>query len=309
LPGNPALGSPLMLVAHMDTVATTAGIKPVIENGTIRSDGTTILGADNRAGVALILFIAQELEGQKAHRPIELVFTVAEELGMLGALQLNFDHLQAKNAYIFDCSAKPGSYVERTPTAYDFKLIFKGRPSHSAVAPEKGINALQMALQVLNRFPVGRINEDTVANIGTVHGGSADNVVPDHMTVTGEFRSFKSSEIERLRKQLNDDAHQAADTLGGLVDAEFTLSFDGFQLSSDKNAVRRLRAVFEKLQLTANPMTYYGGSDANVFNAKGITAVNVGIGAQGAHSHQESIDLADMQKSAEIVFELLSPEG
>ncbi len=310
LPGNAAVGSPVLLIAHMDTVASTSGVRPVQENGTIRSDGTTILGADNRAGVALILYLVEELmQRPRSHRPLEIVFTVAEELGMLGALQLDFRRLQARQAFIFDCSAGPGSYVERTPSAYDFKLDLFGAPSHSAVAPEKGVNALQMALMVMNHFPVGRINEHSVANIGTVHGGTADNVVPGQVTLTGEFRSFEGSEIERMQNLLHDHSRSAADALGGRTDLTFALGFTGFHLSQDDAAVRSLLQAFRHLHVTPNPMTYYGGSDANVFNAHGISTVNMGIGAQGAHSHQESIRMADLEKGVEIVLQVLELEN
>lgn len=301
--------SPLVLLAHTDTVRSTAKVKPIVENGVIRSDGTTILGADNRSAVALILYLVTELIEKKLHhRSLEIVFTVAEELGMLGALALDFSQLEVKEGYIFDCSAKPGSYVAVSPTAYDFRVDCQGRPAHSAVAPEKGINAISMALEIMSQFPVGRINKDTVANIGTLHGGSADNVVPDQVTFTGEFRSFSPSEIERIKTDLETSCRSVSQKYGGKCQVSFKLAFEGYEFEPDMPVIDRLHRAMEQLHLVPDPMVYSGGSDVNVLNANGIKAVNVGIGASNPHSNEEQIALADMVKGVELLFRLVEAE-
>lgn len=309
IPGNDREERSLLLLAHMDTVASTAAVHPVIENDVIRSDGSTILGVDNRAGVALILHMVGEiLEKQINHRSLEIVFTVAEELGMLGALALDFSRLQARQGYVFDCTAVPGGYVASTPTAYDFKIDFKGRPAHSAVAPEKGINALAMALHVMNAFPVGRVNANTVANIGTIHGGSADNVVPDHVAMTGEFRCFNTRDVDLIREDLQASCYQAAKQWGGACEPVFTLSFQGFQFFEQMPLVRRLCAAYGVCGVSPNPLVYYGGSDANIFNARGIEVINVGIGAQNPHAKEEHIDLKDVCKAQQVLMQLIKAD-
>ncbi|MDZ7342821.1 MAG: M20/M25/M40 family metallo-hydrolase [candidate division KSB1 bacterium] len=309
LQGKSANVAPLILLAHMDTVRSTAKVNPVINNGIIRSDGNTILGADNRSGVALILYVINEIiEKKLAHRSLEIVFTVAEELGMFGALALDYHRLTAKEGYIFDCSAKPGSYVAESPTAYDFKVHCQGRPAHSAVAPEKGINAISMALAIMNQFPVGRINKETVANIGTIHGGSADNVVPDQVTFTGEFRSFSASEINRLKSQLENSCHLVSQKFGGKCEVSFKLGFEGYRFEPTMPVIERLHRSMQQLNLVPNAMVYSGGSDVNVLNANGIRAVNVGIGASNPHSNEEQIALADMVQGAELLFRLVEAE-
>ncbi len=307
---NSHITSPLLLLAHMDTVRSTAGVQAIIENdGVIHSDGRTILGADNRAGVALILsMIDHILQNDIPHRPLEVVFSVAEELGMLGASALDFNRLSAKEAYVFDCSAPPGSYVAETPTAMDFKIIFKGKAAHSAVAPEKGINALTMAMAVMNRFPVGRINPYTVANIGTIHGGTADNVVPDQVTITGEFRSFKQDEIASIRNGLEENSEKACAQAGGTCEISFNIGFVGFRLTPDLPVIKRLHHAFRELSLAPHPLVYSGGSDANVLYAHGIHTVNMGIGAANAHSTDEKIGLQDMEIGAEILLKLIQME-
>lgn len=309
LNSNANQSSPLVLLAHMDTVRSTAKVKPVISNGTIRSDGSTILGADNRSGVALILYVVGEIiEKKLPHRSLEIVFTVAEELGMLGALQLDFGQLKAREGYVFDCSTRPGSYVAESPTAFDFRVECQGRAAHSAVAPEKGIHAIAMARDIMNQFPVGRINPQTVANIGTIHGGSADNVVPDLVTFTGEFRSFSASEINRLKNQLEKSCQFVSQKFGGKCEVSFTLGFEGYRFEPSMPVIERLHRAMYELQLVPNPMVYSGGSDVNVLNAHGIQAVNVGIGASNPHSNEEQIALADMVKGAELLFRLVEAE-
>lgn len=301
--------SPLMLLAHMDTVRSTAKVKPVVENNVIRSDGTTILGTDNRNAVTLILYLLTELiEKKLKHRSLEIVFTVAEELGMLGALALDYSKLISKEGYIFDCSAKSGSYVKVSPTAYDFRVECQGRPAHSGVAPEKGINAISMSVEIMHHFPVGRINDQTVANIGTIKGGSADNVVPDQAKFTGEFRSFSQSEIDRLKSNLKNSCRSVSQKYGGKCKASFKLVFEGYKFETRMPVIKRLHQAMHQINLIPDPMVYSGGSDVNVLNANGIKAVNIGIGAINPHSNEEQIALSDMVKGAELLLRLVDAE-
>jgi tripeptide aminopeptidase len=310
IPGVHDSRPPILLLAHMDTVKSTALVQPKLENGVFHSDGTTILGADNRAGVAIILRAIEEIiERKLKHRNLEIVFTIAEELGMLGALALDFSALSSREGYVFDCTSVPGGYVTTTPTAIDFQVHCQGRPAHSAVAPEKGVNALSMALQVMNKFPVGRVNEQTVANIGTIHGGSADNVVPDRVDITGEFRSFSAEEIKRIQTSLESECLAVGKKWGGQCEPSFKPSFEGFRFEPSMPQVSHLLDAFDKVGVKPNPMVYYGGSDANVFNARGISTINIGIGANNPHSNEEQIALADMAKGVEILMHLIEAES
>jgi tripeptide aminopeptidase len=309
LPGSVSGDEPLLLLAHMDTVHPTAGVKPIMDDGILRSDGTTILGVDNRAGVSLILFMIQELMERKLkHRSLEIVFSVGEELGMLGAMALDFSQLSARQGFVFDCTAVPGGYVASTPTAYDFKIHFSGRPAHSAVSPEKGINALAMAVHVMSGFPVGRVNEHSVANFGTIHGGTADNVVPDQVDLTGEIRSFRDEEIAAMQELLRSLCQAASAQRGGSCEPSFYFSFQGFQFGPEMPLVQRLHRAFQHAGVTPQPLVYYGGSDANVFNQHGVKIINTGIGANNPHSKEEHIRLADMMKGYEILMNLIEAE-
>lgn len=297
---------PLMLLAHMDTVSSTAGLKIIEEDGVFQSDGRTILGADNRAGVALILYLLDLLhENGMPHRALEVVFSVAEEVGMYGTAALDYNQFSAREAYIFDCSARPGAYVSETPTAYDFCVTFKGKAAHSAVCPEKGLNAISMAADMIRSFPVGRISAQSVANIGTIQGGTAVNVVPEEVKVTGEFRSFMGAELEELRQKIFTLSEEAAARHGGHCEHTLTLGFQGFKLSPDAEVIQRLHQAMAGLQLTPKPMIYQGGSDANVLHQHGIQAVNLGIGASNAHSHDEKIAFTDMVMGVELLLRLV----
>lgn len=296
----------ILCMAHLDTVKSTENLKPVVNNGIIQSDGNTILGADDRAGVAVILYILEEITSNKrSHRNVEVVFSVAEEIGMRGTMSLDFSTLRSKEGYILDCSRKPGCFVAQTPTAVDLKVEFHGRGAHSAVNPEAGINAISMAMEALSQFPVGRVDEHTVANIGMIHGGQAINIVPDHVVCEGECRSFDKAKIDAVKKDFEFTCKSVAEKYGGTINPSFKTGFVGFNLERDLPVIRRLESGLRSIGLEPDPLVYYGGSDANVLNRNGITAVNIGIGVNNPHSHQESIGIKDLIKTAQLMMQVL----
>ncbi|MBN2415562.1 M20/M25/M40 family metallo-hydrolase [bacterium] len=305
IPGTRSAGAPLLLMAHMDTVEPTAGLAPVITDGVIRSDGTTILGADDRAGISIIMEVLATLaENRLRHRPLEIVFSVGEEQGMLGSLQLDFSRLAAREGYILDCSRPPGKYVAVTPTAVDLGLTFTGRASHSGVAIENGINALSMALEVLRDFPVGQVDDETTANIGTIKGGTQVNVVPESVSATGEIRSFNTRVIERMCSDLKAAAETTARRFGGSAEVRCLEAFKGFSLTGDLPVIQTLVSVYEAMGISHEGLVYYGGSDANVVNRHGIQAVNIGVGVRNPHSHNEEIAIDDLVTTAELLLHL-----
>ncbi|MFO7889958.1 MAG: M20/M25/M40 family metallo-hydrolase [bacterium] len=298
--------NPLLLMAHMDTVDHTSELKPVIEQGIIKSGGETILGADDRAGVAIILHVLEYLHKNNIdHRPLEVVFSVGEEKGMLGSSHLNFSQLKSQKGYILDCSRPPGQYVACTPSSFDVNFKFLGKASHAGVAIEDGINAVSMALEVLQTFPIGRIDAETTANIGTINGGTAVNVVPEKVSATGEIRSFKPETINSICSKLEKQGQTIADKYGGKVDIQCIPIFEGFNLSEDIPVVTRLISAYKKLSLKPEGLTYYGGSDANIVNKHNINTVNIGVGIKNPHSHNEEIAVKDLVTSAEIVLDLV----
>ncbi len=298
----------LFLCAHTDTVRPTERLKPQLQNGIVRSDGTTILGADNRAGVAVLLYLLQEIaENGLPHRPFEIAFTVAEEVGLLGAANLDFERLQSPSGYIFDSSLPPGDYISVTPTALELKIDLIGKPAHAGVAPEKGINAVSMAAEVLARFPVGRVDHQTVANIGRIRGGEATNVVPGEVHMEGEIRSFNRSTLQKLVGDLQQALEEVSRRYGGRYRLEPTPHFEGFEIPEDHELTRRLKEKMRQVGLTPAGRLYHGGSDANIFNARGRTAINLGIGARNPHGNDEHIAVADLIATARLAMALVAP--
>ncbi len=296
----------LFLCAHTDTVRPTEHLKPQIVDGVIRSDGTTILGADNRAGVTVLLYVLETIASHGLrHRPFEIAFTVAEEIGLLGAANLEWEKLQAPSGYIFDSSLSPGHYISVTPTAVELKIRVLGKPAHAGVAPEKGINAVSMAAEMLTRFPVGRVDDQTVANIGVIHGGEATNVVPGKVEMHGEIRSFNKSTIDQMLQQLDADLQAIADKYGGAYELEHRIHFQGFEIPEDHFVTRHLKTKMQQVGLAPAGEIYHGGSDANVFNARGKTAINLGIGAKNPHGNDEHIAIDDLVKVTELAFALV----
>ena len=293
--------------AHMDTVKSTQKLKPMVTADRISSDGNTILGADNRAGIAIILYIAEYLVSRKLpHQPFEAVFTIGEETGLYGSSNLQLEKLNAKTAYILDSSADPGFFVYAAPGAVDFEIIFQGKGSHAAVMPEEGINALSMASALIDAFPVGKVDEDTTINFGKIRGGEANNVVPPEIRLTGEIRSFHEKNIQYYREKLVAVSKTVTDKFGGKIVFHWEDAFPGFVLDRNETAIRYLENSMRGVGLTPKAIRYYGGSDANILNNRGVMAIDLGIGAKNPHSNSEYILIRDLAKMAELVFRLVA---
>ncbi|GAB4168546.1 MAG: M20/M25/M40 family metallo-hydrolase [Calditrichia bacterium] len=282
--------------AHMDTVKSTAGIKPSLENGIIKTDGSTILGADNRAGIAMILYVVEYLKTNNLQfTPFEVIFTIGEETGLYGSTHLNKQLVDAEVLYILDSSSDPGYYVISAPEATDFTLKFIGKASHAAVNPEDGINAIKMASRFIEQFTCGRIDNDTTINIGLISGGEATNVIPPVATIHGEIRGFAPRKIQQYIDQIHRFAATIEHDFNGQVQVQTETAFPGFNLQQDHPAIKLLELAMDKNGLQPKPIRYYGGSDANIFNNRGFFAIDLGIGAKNPHSVNEYISLHDME--------------
>jgi tripeptide aminopeptidase len=303
-PHDPAL----LLNAHLDTVQSTARLEPVAEGDAVRTNGTTILGADNRLGVAILLHLLLTLARQgRAHKNFMVVFTVAEEIGMLGATQLDLSRLNLKQAFVFDCSRRPGTYIRECVGSTIFQLTFIGKAAHSGVAPEEGVNAIALASTALAQIKTGRIDTETTANLGKIYGGTAINIVPDKVVVEGEVRSFSRRRIQEQIDMIRDTAARAVNGVGAFHFDSYN-DFEPYAHAPDAPVVRTLERALRAVALVPNPIRYMGGSDANIWNARGIPAVNIGIGAQNPHTFEEFVLIEDLIKAAEIAFALVEPD-
>ncbi len=305
LKGN-SEGPPLCLCAHMDRVSPGTGIKPQIRDGVITSDGTTILGADDAAGLAAILEGVQRAIEQGVKRPdIEVVFTIAEEGGLNGSKNMDFSLIEAREAFIIDSSTPVGTIINKAPaqTKVTYRVI--GKAAHGGVEPEKGISALVVAAHALTRMKLGRIDEETTANLGLAQGGSATNIVMETFEMRGDVRSLVTEKMEAQVQHMTEVFERTAAEFGARVEADIQFAYGPVNLKPDDPVVQRAAAAIRRAGLEPELRATGGGSDANIFNSRGITACNLGTGYRGAHSLQESIEIAALERIGDVVFALI----
>ncbi|MFA4029222.1 MAG: hypothetical protein GDYSWBUE_002031 [Candidatus Fervidibacterota bacterium] len=296
----------LLLNAHIDTVTPCENVVPVVECDCIRSNGETILGADDKAGVCIILEALRVLREDKvAHGPIEVVFTIAEEIGLLGAKHLDYSRLTAKCGFVFDGGAPVSKVVVAAPTQKNIRAKIRGIASHAGVSPEKGVNAIVLASRAIAKMRLGRIDDETTANIGVIRGGRATNIVPDLVELHGEARSHDErkldEQIEHMRSLLIAEAEQG----GGSAEVEVELKYRSFMVGEDELPAIVVRVALERLGETPVWKRGGGGSDANIFNERGIRSVIVSSAEQNAHMLSEFVCLSDMERATQLAIELV----
>jgi len=295
----------VVLTAHLDTVLPTTHLTARVHSDRITSDGTTILGADNRLGLSALCYALLTIEEHHlAHRNCFVVFTIAEETGLVGAEHIDLSPYHVQSAFVFDCSRRPGVYIKECVGLALFKAHITGKAAHAGVAPDEGINAIAMASAGIAGLQLGRIDDDLTVNIGKISGGSAINVVPDNVEIEGEVRSFSPA---RIREQLDLIERSLSQSLypGGELLFESREDFAPYFHANDSATIVDLENALKRVELTPQPIRYTGGSDANRYNAKGIPAVNLGIGAQKPHSYEEFVLLEDLVSTVEIALALV----
>lgn len=300
-------GGNTAIFTHMDTARSTKNVYPTISTDRVHSDGTTVLGADNRAGIAIILYTIEKILKYSNNIPnVTLAFTICEETSLIGSDHIKLDNIE--KAYVFDSALRPGNFIAQAYGAKNFKIKIYGKASHSGLNPEKGINAIQIAAKAINNLNLGKIGNSTTLNIGKISGGDRINVVPDHTIVRGEVRSLSLKSIETVIQDVAQKFKNATDELKGKFEIVSKLDFEPFEISAEDIVYQRLITAIEKVGLNPNPSISAGGSDANSLNKNGIPALNLGIGAQNPHSNDEFILLEDLQKSADLAFQLINIE-
>lgn len=290
----------IALAAHMDTVPLVPGepLRAVVDGSVVRSTGRQILGADDKAGVAIVLALMTRLAAMPLDdRPTLIaVITVCEELGLKGAHHLDVAALGADFAYCFDGEVPVGELIAGAVYKEAITLTVRGRRAHAALEPELGVHAIAAAAEVVRTFPMGRVADDQVANIGSVQGGGASNVVPDQVVLSGEARAYSAERLEALVARIETGAEAAVAPLGASVELSRTRLYDGYDLSEGSEPFRRLVAVADRHGVTPRKVLSIGGSDTNVFNQKGMPTVNVGMSMHEIHGVSEWIDTADLAR-------------
>jgi tripeptide aminopeptidase len=299
----PGQGETVLLAAHMDTVTPGSGVKPLVRDGVVYSDGTTVLGADDKSGVAVILEVLHTLlEQELPHHPLEVVLTVQEETGLVGARGLEKSRLSAKVGISFDAGHEPGTIVVAAPSHNLLTAVVQGKAAHAGTQPEKGINALLVAATALTEMPLGRIDQETTANFGQIQGGRARNIVPDRVEMLGEARSHDRDKLAAQTGRMVTALREAAKRHGATVDVEVSRAYDGYRFSEDDRVVRLLMQACRARGVEPSLVPSGGGSDANVYNDHGIEVANLSTGMYGEHSTDEHIAVADMVACAEIAL-------
>ncbi len=298
-----------VFMAHMDTVRDTSVIQVVEREGRLQSDGTSQLGADNRAGVALVMDLLSEWERWKAEsRNYIAVFSIAEEIGLKGAAVLDLSGFNVRAVWVFDSARRPGAYIKECVGNYGFTASFKGKAAHAAVNPEAGISAIKVAADAISRYQIGRLAEMTTINIGSIHGGMATNVVAPECVVVGEIRAVDDTEIRRLLAETRELFESVAASYGAGVEFNSVREFGPYSHSDGSTMVQRIEKALSDAGLQVNPLRYTGGSDANVLNSRGFPAINIGIGAQNPHADDEFILIEDLHASSRVIRNLIQQQ-
>lgn len=297
-------GNPLFFTGHLDTVEPGRGIKPQIKDGYITSDGTTILGADNKSSLACMLQTIMELKTKKIpHFTLEFIFTKEEETTNAGAQNFDYSLLQAKKGFCFDSVSPLGTIILGSPFYERFDLNIIGKAAHAS-KPEQGINVLSVIKEVLNHFPLGKLDDNTIFNIGTFTGGYVRNTVPSGLTIQGEIRGFVEALISQHKQKFIKVVHTACELYKASYKLEFVEENKGYKYT-ENSVIKDIRAIMKRIHITPQPITAWAVSDANIFNNRGLTCINLGDGVQFPHSAQERIKTSDMEKLVDLMVQLV----
>jgi tripeptide aminopeptidase len=305
-------GDALLLSAHMDTVEPGRGIEPQLIEGIFTSAGDTVLGADDKSALAIILEVLECIrEHDLPCAPLEIVFTIGEEIGLLGAKHLDYSMITARQGYVLD-TRNPQAVVTRAPAANRLMFRIFGQAAHAGSSPEKGINAISLAGKAIARLELGRIDHETTCNIGTIEGGLATNIIPDRVTVSGEVRSHDRDKLQRVTAEIVSAFEQVISeyrnqtlAVKPRLETEVRHEYDLVNIAQDHPLVKRAVQAAANMDRRMDCATSGGGSDANIFAQKGIDAVVLGTGMQNVHTVDESIRLADMISSALLLLEII----
>jgi tripeptide aminopeptidase len=305
LPSTDA-GMTIVFSAHMDTVEPGRGIRPVVRDGVVYSEGETILGSDDKAGIAGIIEVLTVLhDGSLPHGPVRILLTTGEELGLQGAKALEEAECTGDLCLVLDAHGPVGGIVTAAPTHHTFRAIFRGVAAHAGVEPEKGISALVMAANAVSAMRIGRLDEATTANVGEIKGGRATNVVTAECLLTGECRSLDPAKAEAVRLEMDGAMRTAAASLGGTVELSWTKEYDGFRFDESDPLLVLVEGACR--DIGAEPLRFStgGGSDGNVLSGKGLKTLVMACGMSEVHGTSEHVAVSDLGALARLLLAVL----
>ncbi len=302
---DPSIPS-LFFSTHMDTVLPTKGLKPVIKDGVIFSDGTTILGADDRAALAAYLEAVRAIiESGVPHGPIEFILTVNEQPGLVGATYMDYSKAKSKTGYIFDSSGDVGQIILKGPYSSRIWMEVEGNAAHIALNAEEGNSAILIAGEGLSNMRLGTIDEETLANIGIINGGNLTSIIPGSVTVAGEVRSFSKEKLDQQLKHMEEVMQQAAEKNGGKVNVRMEKKYSGFDIPKDDMLVKTAETAAQSIKVNPYLTETLGGADTNVLNENGLICLTLGLGFQNIHSFRESISIENLINTGRLTAALI----
>ena len=301
-------GFPLAFLSHLDTVTPAEECEIMVEGDTVRTDGSSVLGADDKAGVALMLELARIFSTGSEQRPqedVKLVFTGGEETGLYGAIGLDPTMLAGYSGIVLDCSRPVGSIITAGPGYQKIKAEFKGRAAHAGSSPDDGIHAHRMAAEAMISVKMGRIDGSSTRNFIFSSKAEKTNIIPEYAALAGELRSLDDANLRKLEKETFISFKDAAERVGGELTWSSNRSFGPYEVVRDEPLVRLCWKAFELSGLEPEICSNTGASDANILNEKGITAVNLGLSIDGAHSTRESYDMKNLDRLAKVLINVI----
>lgn len=301
-----AEGTPLFLCAHFDTVPPDGRLEPVVDDGVVRNAGGTILGADNKSAiVAMLEGVRRVLAEKRPHPGIELVFTPKEEVGLIGAYAFDHDRLHADVGYVYDQAAPIGEVILGAPWSQSMEVRFHGRAAHAGMFPEEGRSAIQAAARAIADLRLGRVDEETTANVGVISGGTGGNIVPEWCSFLAEARAQDETKLKAIVQEMLDACSFAATATDCEVEASVRKSYQGYRFKRDDDAVQLAARALERCGYEPTYALSGGGADANVFNERGRRCVNLANGMTDIHTPDERIAVADLDAMVGVTLALV----
>jgi len=298
----------IFLGAHLDTVSVNGDINPEIRDKKIlNKNKNCILGADDKVAIAAIIEAIRTIKDYKIDTgDIYLVFTIAEEIGLLGSRNMNLKPLKAKYGFLFDGEGNIGTIFNEAPFHNAIDITITGKAAHAGISPEKGISAIQVASQAIAKMKLGKIDPGTTCNIGIIKGGTATNIIPEKVEIKAEARSLEEKKLEKLTSQIIKIFNINAKENKAKVKFNIKREYNGFTISENELPVLMAKNVLRKLGIKSKIISTVGGSDVNILNSKGKIAINLSAGMENVHSNKEYVKISELEKLAAFILEICS---
>jgi tripeptide aminopeptidase len=300
-------GEGVTLAAHMDVVEPNSNVKPIVEGNIIRTDGTTTLGGDDKAGIASIIETLRAIKDENiSHEDIYIVLTPCEEIGMLGAKYFDWkkvpeDMMPSKNMIVVDNAGKAGLIAHTAPSKYDIEICFQGKKAHAGIEPEKGINAISVASYALSCMNIGRIDDLTTSNISKISSEFPSNVVPDVCRITGEVRGHSEDKIFEVIESYKKTCDEAIEKLGGSYKLDYQCDYPALKPKDNLVFAKQFAKIYEKLNVPCELKVIGGGSDSNIFAKQGFNSIIIGVGMNNVHTVEEYLEIDELLKTTEAI--------